>query len=512
MARARMRLSALLLACFAACSASVGAAGRQPTPGLPLAGAADSRVYTPIDDDVPNPERGFYRQFVPFWLGTQRGAFDDRILAAVRADGLTVVRAYFVIDEFAATTLPPQALDDIAAAFATVRRAGLKIIPRFAYNFPTLAQYPRAEDAPLERVLGHLDQLTPLLVANADVIAFMEAGFVGAWGEWHSSSNGLLDPDRGLNSRTAAIVNRLLSALPSTRMVALRYPFHKQQLFGLQPVAPRDAFSGTAQARLGAHNDCLGAGPTNAGTYSPPARFAQSIEALKTYLGLDNRFVPQGGETCGAGEDSAAPLPAEVRCSAALADLARMRWSTLNLGYHPDVIRLWQQEGCFGEIRRRLGYRFRLVDASLMSRAVAGRRWAVAIRVTNDGFAAPFNPRLVELVLRHAGSGRLVRFPVTADPRLWGPGETRVIGVDMVFPEGLDEGDYDVLLHLPDPERGLYGIPAYSIRFANTGVWEPSTGFNDLQMRTTVLAPATERRADCAEPDRGFRSSRCPGR
>jgi len=233
--------------CVASAAPAAGATAFVHQIAAPGPGSAAIRVYAPVDGDVPNPERGFFRQFTPFWLGTQRLPLDDLTLAAMRAEGLSVVRAYFVIDEFLTAPLSQTALDEIDAAFFAVRRAGLKIVPRFAYNFPTNADYQRARDAPLERVLGHIDQLTPVLIANADVIAFMEAGFVGAWGEWHSSANGLVEADRSLNSRSEAILARLLAALPRTRMVALRYPFHKQQLFG--PVSDRSALRVRRHAR-----------------------------------------------------------------------------------------------------------------------------------------------------------------------------------------------------------------------------------------------------------------------
>lgn len=506
----RIWLAAAVVASLAACAGSASA-------GIGAAQAAPRAPYTPtvryaqIPGDVPNPERGFFRQFTPFWLGTEEQPFDDRTLAAVRAEGLTMIRAYFVIDEFRTSPITRAALDHIDADFAAVRRAGLKIVPRFTYNFPGIGRAADARDASLDQVLGHLDQLAPVLAANADVIAFMETGFVGAWGEWHASSSGLLAPDHSLNTSSAAILARLLSVLPATRMTALRYAFHKEQLYGPAPLTPADAYRGSSQARVGAHNDCFASGPTDTGTYSPPSRFPQSIDALKTYLSLDNRFVPQGGESCGADGDPVVYAEPEAHCASALVDLARMRWSTLHLGYHPAVIALWQQEGCFDEIRSRLGYRFRLLDAHVPVQAQAGRRWAMALRLTNDGWAAPYNPRLVELVLRHEGSGRLVRFPLTEDPRFWGPGETRLISFATVLPPDLEDGDYDVLLDLPDPERGLYGVPAYSIRLANDGVWDPATGFNDLHARVHVRLLEARGASRCTAGDgRRDPARRCP--
>ena len=509
MTRAGLVLSAALLLGVAGC-ASVAAAGSQPQ-GTPATGpgssrrvaGALSRPYTPSDEDFPNPERGFYRQYSPFWLGTQRFPLDDRVLAALRQSGISLIRAPFVIDEFVNAPLSREALDAIAADFAAVRRAGVKIIPRFAYNSPTIETFRQAVDAPLARVLGHIDQLAPILNANSDVIAFMEAGFIGAWGEWHDSSNGLLNPDRGINSSSAAIVNRLLGALPATRMLALRNPFQKQGLFGLSPLTRQQAFGGTPKARVGAHNDCFASDATDSGTYLPPPRLAQTVAELKRFLSEDNRFVPQGGESCGSDVDSSAFSQPYVHCANAMTDLAMMRWSTINIDYHPMVIALWQQEGCLSEMRRRLGYRLRLVEAELPTRIAPGRQLSINLTIANDGWASPYNPRLVEIVLRHSVTGRLSRFPVDTDPRFWGAGETHSVELNIPFPVDVEDGDHEILLNLPDPERGLYGIPEYSIRLANVGLWEPQTGFNNLRAQLTVAVPGGERRDECGRRTEG---------
>ena len=116
-----------------------------------------------------------------------------------------------------------------------MRTAGLKAISRFAYNFPQGGSYPYQDpDATRQQVLAHIAQLEPVLRKNADVIAYLEIGFVGAWGEWHSSTNKLVDPEPNskINDASRAIVNCLLEALPQERMVAMRYPRYKQQLAG----------------------------------------------------------------------------------------------------------------------------------------------------------------------------------------------------------------------------------------------------------------------------------------
>lgn len=166
-----------------------------------------------------------------------------------------------------------------------------------------------------------------------------------------------------------------------------------------------------------------------------------------------------------------------------------MRWSTINSEYHPGVLQRWKDEGCYPEIARRLGYRFRLIDAAIPRIAVSGALFSLTVQMTNEGFARPYNQRGLELVLRHMGSGAVTRIPAASgDIRLLlpGPGDTKTITLTARLPARLATGNYEVLLNLPDPAPALNRRPEYSIRLANEGVWEPSTGYNRLLATVTV--------------------------
>jgi hypothetical protein len=305
----------------------------------------------------------------------------------------------------------------------------------------------------------------------------MEAGFVGAWGEWHSSTHGLVDEETGLNDQSRALIDRLLAALPPERMLALRYPPHRQQLFGTTLLMPQQAFSGSPQARIGAHDDCFLASVTHWGTFSENAR-ARQAEHL--YLRQENRFVPQGGETCNA-DAEAQPY---IDCPNALEELAYFRFSALNMDYHPDVLDHWRAQGCMAEIEQRLGYRLRLLTADIPAQAAPGDSLTLTLTLFNDGFASPYNPRRLELVLRAVDHpDRLYRFDLTAqhDPRFWLPDSGLItVPLTVTLPPNLRPGEYGVLLNLPDPAPSLYHRPEYAIRLANADVWEAHTGFNNL--------------------------------
>ena len=419
------------------------------------------------------------------FLGLDRRPLTPALMSAVRAGGYSLVRINYVIEEFRDRPITQETLDAITSDLTNVRGAGLKAIPRFMYSFPCAgATEPcgpsnfGVTDAPLPVVLGHIDQLAPVLQANADVIAYLEMGFVGAWGEWHNSTFGLVDTNAGLvNPNSAAIVARILAALPARRAAVIRNPHQKQALLGSSPLSPAEAFTGSPRARVGAHNDCFLANRSGGNTYYSPATGRDEPDLYRQFLNLDNLFVPQGGETC----SSAAEAQPFIQCATALNELSLLRWSALNTDYQQEVIALWQAQGCYPVIAQRLGYRFRLVNSDLPTRGAAGGLLPVRLAVANDGWASPYNPRLVELVLRQAGGTRTYVLPVAADPRFWTPGQTTVVTVAVPVPPTVEPGTYQLLLNLPDPEPTLKGRPEYSIRLANADLWEASTGYNNLQ-------------------------------
>lgn len=439
--------------------------------------AADGKTtrakYAASEENFPNPERGFYYQtaYRPREGAPPPAPLNVGALRKWRDSAISLVRMYYVISEFREAPLSEAMLGRIGADFASIREAGMKVIPRFAYNFGPIGE----PDATAERILEHLDQLGPVLRANEDVIAFVEAGFIGTWGEWHSSTNGLFDPVPGVwwqqvNDKSRAIVNKLLEAVPAGRMIALRYPRHKMELYGPEPLSEDEAFNETPKARTGAHNDCFLASKNDWGTYT------NAIDREKQFYRQDNLFVPQGGETCNAKED-AQPF---IGCGNALRELEQLHFNTLNIGYLVDVLDGWRAGGCMAEIERRLGYRFRLVDSEAPAAAAAGEEFWLALTVANEGFGNLYNKRPVEIVLRAGSSGETIRLATEEDPRRWMTGRETKVRLTGRIPEAAEPGEYEVLLGLPDPAASLRGRPEYAIRLANEDVWEASSGMNRL--------------------------------
>ena len=407
-------------------------------------------AFSPSAEDFANPERGFY-SYVN--ILTKRN-FDD-----VKALGHSLVFSYIRLDDYRDQPIDEAILDDLVAGLNAAREQGLKVIPRVAYNF---GPWPDSEpDASKEWVLYHIEQLRPILHEHADVIVKLQAGFIGAWGEWHSSTNGLLDNPEDWQE----ILHALLGAVPERRTVQLRYPAHKGELFE-QPLRHNHAFSEHPQARIGHHNDCFLASETDVGTYP-----SDQIEYWKTYLEHDTRFVPMGGETCGQSSRS--------DCATALAEMQRLNYSYLNNNYHPDVLNAWRTEGCFDEIKRKMGYRFELILAELPQQVRPGGRFTAKVVLRNRGFAAPFNYRPLFLVMSNEEASHQVHLD-RVDAREWQPGVEHQFVVTLQLPMDITEGSYDFSIWMPDDVVELRQQSDFSVRFANADLWNELDGYNRL--------------------------------
>jgi Domain of unknown function (DUF4832)/Domain of unknown function (DUF4874) len=425
--------------------------------------------YQPTTAEFLNPERGFYGNIE---------LISGQDFSEIRSKGLTIANAYIRLDQYRNRPLPPAFLNKLNQQLQLVSKAGIKIIPRFAYNFPEgEADMAQAPDANLDLTIKHINQLKPILQKNADVIAVLQAGFIGAWGEWHSSRSGLDRPQP-----KAKILAALLTAMPANRMVQLRYPEDIKANYA-QSLTISSAFRGGRQARVGFHNDCFLANQSDAGTYLPDRA------GLKSYISKTAPFVAVGGETC-----QATPTEHRSDCPTAVAELARFQWSYLNADFYKADHDRWRREGCYSDISKKLGYRLQLVRSSFAPQVQRDRQLSGNFVIKNVGYASPFNPRNLELILRHQQTGKVYRLPIlkalskTHDPRFWLPqvGEISV-NIRAKLPQAAPSGSYELLLNLPDPMPKLAKRPEYSIRLANNQTWEAKTGFNSLK-RTVQLA------------------------
>jgi hypothetical protein len=132
------------------------------------------------------------------------------------------------------------------------------------------------------------------------------------------------------------------------------------------------------------------------------------------------------------------------------------------------------------EIKRRLGYRFTLLEATLQDSIKPGSTFELSFTSVNSGFASPYNPKNTEIILRNSQTKERYFLIVNADPRFWMAGDTTWVTIRAGIPIDIQTGNYEILLHLADSHPVIHDRPEYAIRFANSDVWEDSTGYNSL--------------------------------
>jgi hypothetical protein len=434
----------------------------QPVPSGPEP-ASVAHTYTRSDAPVLNPERGF---FTPYQIPGNPG------FSPVRATGNTLVHLNIRLDDWRETEIPQDVLDGFDTSFADIRDAGLKAIIRFCYNE---GPYPDSEpDASRAQILRHIEQLVPLLQKNANVIAWAEAGFIGAWGEWHTSTNGLDNP-----TDKRDILNALVKAIPN-RYVQVRYPANIIEMYP----QPQDAVA----ARVAHHNDCFLSSDTDVGTYERDG--INTIERDQTYLAELTRFTPMSGETC-------APNPPRSECASAIQEMELLHFSAINEAYHKGILRSWEDGGCIEEIINRLGYRLSLLSAEFNEQVRPGGLLQLTVNLNNTGFASMMNARPLYVVLQQANSIFLTRLEL--DPRTWQPGSSSFTA-KIRLPSRMAEGGYNLALWLPDEAEALQMDPRYAVQFANEETWEEATGYNILgKVAVDSSVGGSYRRADFME-------------
>ena len=439
----------------------------QPTPNptpTPNNASMLSVQFTPSTLDFPNPERGFYK------YAADPAKLDADYLNSITQQGYRLIYTPADLSQWRNQDLPQSYLNALNDGFELMRQAGVKAVLRFAYDYEA-----SGKDTNLAQVKRHIEQLKPIINRNADVIAVWQGGFIGAWGEWHSSANGL-----NSDANKKEIAQALLAALPANRQLNLRYPYDLIKWYGT-PASAEDFANNSEKARIGIHNDCYLASIDDTGTYQP--RHDQTIEAQRMFTRQHVQYTSFGGETC-------APVAnARTTCSDILREGKEFRLAYLNYDYHETFIDGWTKEGCMADVQKNIGYRIELSQFQISSQANASGSLKWALKLSNQGWARPINPRnIVVRFTSSSGSSKDVVLENT-NLRTLDSGASAQWEGTLTLPN-LSAGEYSVSLGAPDPDARLASNTRFSLRFANADSgnvqWNLKTGFLDTGLKVNV--------------------------
>ena len=468
---------ALLSLCLTACAGTVGPtadagperidAGVVPSDAGPFVRDAGldafdaglvTRDYEPTAALLPNPERGFFT-----WVADDLASHvDEAALDDAFAAGHRLVYAQVKLGAWRDTSIPASTLEALRSNLGTITRHGLKVVLRFLYD-----DTAGGNDATAAQIELHLRQLAPVLAEHAPAIGFLEAGFIGAWGEWHSSKHsnsygymtnpGVTEPEAHANR--LRVRDALYASVPVDVPIVFRYPADLIRWFP----------SPLSQARAGFHDDCFLSGPSDTGTWN-----SDDERAFITTLTDRAAF---GGETC----DGERPLRTD--CASVLSEGARYHLGFLNHDFFRTFHDAWAMQGCLDELTRRMGPRIVIDRVTHPARARSG---TITLTVTlhNEGWARPQRARPLELRLVRNGEVIAAKTDFTLDDL---PPQ-RTEGTDVTFtvevPPRQAPSVWELVLAAPDPAVSLAGDPRYAIHFANADTvrsrWDAETGVFQL--------------------------------
>ena len=463
---------------------------------LALTGAAETYCgIRPTDPDgrdgLANPERGWR-----FEIGVGRLPEDPVKFTHIRdqwpfprfvRDGVTVSQAYCYLSQFHDRPVSDEKIAALERDFARARKDGVKFLLRFAYESDGVKEGPTTE-----RILAHIEQLKPIVRRNIDVIYCLQMGWIGLWGEFHTSAHRIeKDP-----AAVARIVRATLDMLPPERMTMMRRIVYKERVLetlGAVGEATAES-SGTdaPAARIGFFNDGTLANWGDGGTFTEKP-YADNGNPEFERVKREGLYTPVDGELFWTGVYGS---PLFANGYRAIGRLSSQHYTTLSLVHSHSLLdrsdRPWTIDGwkvtpvtaealkffgidfdpawfegvpyrtAYEFIRDHLGYRIAVKEAEFPKEFGSDAR--VRVTLHNYGFAPPVNPREVFVVLLSADGKTCIECPTGFNCRGLMPGKDAE--VVCTLDDRAADFSGEVALWLPDGTKSLRYDSRYAIRLA----------------------------------------------
>ena len=431
---------------------------------LAVAAHGQNQSYTVSTDIFPNPDRGFYHYSSSGSSSTTYSFISASTLSSYRAQNHTVILRMFYLQQFVSSPISSTYLANMQTDFNAIRNAGMKVMIRFAYSNSESAAIL---DATKAQTLAHIQQVAPIIQANKDIISMYQYGWIGAWGENYYTSQvadyGSGDYTQYTTTQWAnrkAVLDAMLNATPAEIPVQVRYVLYKQKFYP------------TGNNRVGFYNDAFLGEWGDSGTFLVNSASSAPSTIDSNYLIAQTENLPMTGET----NQINAP---RTDCANAVSEMNKYNWSLINRDYLTANITNWTTNGCYSEMERRLGYRFELVTSSFANNTLT-------LNLTNSGYANVYKARKAFIVLKNTSTNVEYSVEISNDIRTWKKGLAIQLTKDVSG--SVPAGNYQLFLNLPDP---TLTSPLYSIRCANTGTWDATKGYNNLNQTVAITGTAT---------------------
>ena len=403
-----------------------------------------------------NPNRGFYHIY-GYRIEDEAVDWEARVAGGMEADSGTRLSLIEInLQKYRLGQISDAGMDNIKALFSALAEQKKQYIVRFLYDWNGVnLQY---EPPNIDIIVGHMQQVGPILQQYADHIFTLQSLFVGNCGEMNNTQYTDQDSMQTLAETLASVSS------PDTYL-AVRTPLQWRRITQTSDVEKLKESHSLYANRLGLFNDGMLGNVYDCGTYGNESQAEAGIykqwsrEEELAFQDVLCRTVPNGGE---------AILDNEYNdLDNALADFDQMHITYLNEEYDPNVMRKWsmssvQTDGCFNGtdgltyIREHLGYRF-VIKECHMQQNFWKDTLDIEIAIQNVGFAPIYKMSEASLVFVPLTDGS--KYSVDVEHNLeqlpGGSQSDQITTIHATIPlSKLSRMDYDVCLFLKDKASG----------------------------------------------------------
>lgn len=389
-------------------------------------------------------------------------------------------------------------------SFENCRKNGSMIALRFRYDEEG---YDDPEPETFEQVLRHIQQIkdSGLLEEYADILAFVESGMVGKWGEQHGGKYTSV-------AYKAQVLDAFIDAVPEPVPVTVRtpdtfaewlgikrsdLPDYKAALEGMELTEEQQHRLSQAY-RVGLYNDGYMGSDSDLGTYADreketawlngqcvTAYYGGEFSGNITYAKKFDTYLPE----------NAVPEMYRTHLSYINSNIFSL-YKDYTFGEKYDVEgadnSAYYGQTVFQFIRDHLGYRFVLRDAWLTGEVQQGGDMEYRLSIENTGFANAIPLLRAYLLLER--DGEYISCPLTKlDANSIASCTTADISGTVTLPGGLPEGEWNVYLKLQMGDNTFDQYRLRTVRFANEEVWNASLGADRIGTVTVTGSASSSR-------------------
>lgn len=397
--------------------------------------------FTESNRFLKNLNRGFYYIY-GFYITDNAVDYASQVEDFYSRDTDTTLALVEInLQEYRTGPVSAAGMENIEALFHALSAGGKRLIVRFLYDCE--GKNPIVEPDRMSIILGHIQQMGPILQKYERDIFTLQGLFVGDWGEMHNTR---YESDEDFQ----ILAQALARAAGPGNFLSVRTPAQWR-------VITLRGKNTQLASQIGLFNDGILGNDIDLGTYDMAYQGAER-RTREQELIFQNELcarVPNGGEVV-------INNPYNDFENAAR-DLAAMRVTYLNKDYDAQVFSKWadtvvSRKGCFSGMdglsymERRLGYRL-LVDNVKAVRHSLRQYISVDVDFRNAGFAPLYTSPELLFVLRDEENASVWSSPAVHYLEDLRGGTDAVHTVSIKIPlDGLQKGSYRLYLSLTDPD------------------------------------------------------------